>query len=174
MQVRLLLTRALLSQGKQVVASMADGDLIVWLGLARSYFLLCRAWELRAYPDGKVYPEFCLTRNCLTFYRGEVQVAFENRATANSVHVRFVASKTDHKREECTITWTRLANARETGEGPVGAFEVLLDLAVHPLLPGGSPLTVRRTSRGRKPFTRTEAVAALRLKIGRSGREPAQ
>ena len=57
----------------------------------------------------------------------------------------------------------------------MGAFEVLLDLlAVHPLLPGGSPLTVRRTSRGWMPFTRTEAVAALRLMIGSSGRHPAQ
>ena len=86
-----------------------------------------------------------------------------------------MASKPDQKREGCTITRTRLANTGEPGGGPVGAFEVLLDLlAVHPLLPGGSPLTDRRTSRGWKPFTRTEAVAAVRLMIGSSGRDPAQ
>ena len=82
----------------------------MWLGLALSYFLLCRASELWAYVDGKVHPEFCLTRNCLTFSRGEVQVKFENKATANSVQVRFVASTTYQKREGCTITRTRLAN----------------------------------------------------------------
>ena len=67
----------------------------MWLGLALSYFLLCRASELWAYADGKNHPEFCLTCNCFTLFRGEVQVAFDNRATANSVKVRFVASKTD-------------------------------------------------------------------------------
>ena len=57
-QVRLPLTWALLSQGKQVVAIMVDGGHIMWLGLALSYFLLCHASELWAYADGKVYPEF--------------------------------------------------------------------------------------------------------------------
>ena len=57
----------------------------------------------------------------------------------------------------------------------MGAFEALLDLlAVHPLLQGTSPVTVRLTSHGWKPFTRTEAVAALRLMIGSSGRHRAQ
>ena len=86
-----------------------------------------------------------------------------------------MASKTDKKREGCTISRTRLANAGEPREGPVGAFEVLLDLlAVHPLLSAGSTLTARRTSRCWKPFKRTEAVSALRLMIGSSGRDPAQ
>ena len=40
----------------------------MWLGLALSYFLLCRASELWAYVDGKVHPAFRLTRNCLTFF----------------------------------------------------------------------------------------------------------
>ena len=119
------------------------------VGASVSYFLLCRASELWAYADGKLHPEFLLTRNCLTFFRGEIRIAFENRSTPNSVQVRFVASKTDHKREGCTITRIRLANTGAPGRGPVGAFEVLMDLlAVHPLLPGGSPLTVRRTSNG--------------------------
>ena len=57
----------------------------------------------------------------------------------------------------------------------MGTFEILLDLlAVHPLLPGGAPLTVRRTSRGWKPFARTEAVASLSLISLSSGRDPAQ
>ena len=56
----------------------------------------------------------------------------------------------------------------------MGAFEVLLDLLdVHPHLPGGAPLTARTTSRGWKVFTRVEAMTALRLMAGCSGRDPA-
>ena len=147
----------------------------MWLGLALSYFLLCRASELWAYADGKVHPEFCLTRSCLTFYLGDAPVAFESRSIANSVGVRFVASKTDQKRAGCTITRTRVVVTGTAGNGPVGAFEALLELLdVHPQLSSESPLTTRLTSQGWKPFTRTEAVAALRLMVGSSGRDPAQ
>ena len=47
-------------------------------------------------------------------------------------------------------------------------------LDVHLLLEGGSPLMVRLTPQGWKTFTRMEAVAALRLIIASSGRDPAQ
>ena len=147
----------------------------MWLGLALSYFQLCRASEFWTYVDGKVHPDFCLTRSCLTFFRGELRVPFEDRASADAVQVRFVASKTDQKRAGCTITRTRLASAGEAGAGAVGAFGALLQLlALHPSLPGGSPLTARLSPLGWKPYTRTDAIAALRLMIGRSGRDPAQ
>ena len=70
-QVRLPLTWAMLSQGRHVLASMVDGRYAIWLGLAISYFLLCRASELWAYANGQVHPEFCLTSNCLTFFTKE-------------------------------------------------------------------------------------------------------
>ena len=55
----------------------------------------------------------------------------------------------------------------------MGAFKVLLEyLNVHPQLPGGTPLTVRATSRVRKLSTRTEEVTALRLMVGCSGEAP--
>ena len=83
-------------------------------------------------------------------------MAFENRSIADSVQMRFVASKIDQKRAGCTIIRARVANAGEPGGGAVGAFEALLDLlAVHPLLPGGSPLAVRLKSYGWKLFSRT-------------------
>ena len=47
-------------------------------------------------------------------------------------------------------------------------------LSMHPQLPGGAPLTTRSTSGGWKVFTRSEAVAALRLMVGSSGRDPMQ
>ena len=91
------------------------------------------------------------------------------------MQIRFVASKCDQKRAGCTITRTRLSNEREMGGASMGAFEVLLALLnVHPQLPGGAPLTVRATSRGWKVVTRTEAVTALRLMVGSSGRDPMQ
>ena len=46
--------------------------------------------------------------------------------------------------------------------------------AVHPSLPGGSPLTVRLSPLGWRTFTRTEVVAASLLMTGSSGRDPAQ
>ena len=48
---------------------MEDDGRVMWLGLEVVFFLLCRASELWAYSGGKVYPEFCLTRECLTFSR---------------------------------------------------------------------------------------------------------
>ena len=54
----------------------------MWLCLALSYFLLCRASELFAHANGLVHPDFCLTRDCPTFFRGDVQV------TSRTEHVR--------------------------------------------------------------------------------------
>ena len=117
---RLPLTWAILSQGERVVTAMVDGGRVMWLGLALSYFLLCRASELWAYANGQVHPEFCLTRSCLTFLRGEVQVAFDNRSIADAVQVRFLASKNDQKRVGCTITRTRAASEPVARGGSAG------------------------------------------------------
>ena len=107
-------------------------------------------------------------------FRGRAQVAVENTSIADSVKVRFVASKTDQNREGCTTTRTQASNAGEPGGGSAGAFELLLDLLdVHPFLEGVSPLMVRLTPQDWKAFRRTEAVAALRLMIASSGRDPA-
>lgn len=53
----------------------------------------------------------------------------------------------------------------------MGAFDLLLE-HIHSQLPGGAPLTVRGTSLSWKVYTRTDAVAALRLMVRRCGREP--
>ena len=105
---------------------MEDGGLVMWLGLAVSFFLLCRASELWAYADDKVHSEFFLTPEGLTFSRGGAQVEFGKRSTATAVQIRFVASKCDQKRAGCTITRTRMSNKREMGEVLMWAFEFLL------------------------------------------------
>ena len=105
----------------------------VLIGLALSYFLLCRASELLACANGLVHPDFCLTRDCLTFFRGGVQVHIEDRARADSVKVLFVASKTDQNREGCTTTYVCMAEGAGVGKTPVGAFEALVELLdAHP------------------------------------------
>ena len=173
--VRLPLTWSILSQGWRVVTTTVDEGVVMWLGPTLSYLLLCRASELCAYADGKGHPESYLTRNSLTFLSGEERLSFENRARANAVQVRFRASKSDQKREECTITRTRAAGVALDAGRLAGAFEALQELRnVHPQLPGEAPLTVRRTPSGWNVLTRTEAVAALRLMVGSSGRDPAQ
>ena len=138
--------------------------------------MLCRASELFAYANGLVHPDFCLTRNCLTSVRGDVQVNIEDRARADSVKVLLVASKTDQNREGCTTTRVRMAEGAGVGKTPVGAFEAALVelLDAHPRLPGGTPLMTRRTASGWKVITLTEAVVALRMMAASAGQDPAQ
>lgn len=174
-QVRLPLTWSILAHGYLTVTGLREGGDVMWFGLALSYFLLCRASELFAYANGLVHPEFCLTRDCLTFFRGEDQVKIEDRAIADSVKILFVASKNDQNREGCTTTRLRVAGGGGVGRAPVGAFEALVELLnVHPRLPGGAPLMTRSTASGWKVITRTEAVVALRMMVASAGRNPAQ
>lgn len=175
-QARLPLTWSILAHGFLTVSGLKEGGSVIWLGLALSYFLLCRASELFAYANGLVHSDFCLTRDCLTFFRGDVQVvnSSEGRAGADSVKICFVASKNDQSREGCTITRMRLVKGSGGGEAPVGAFEALVELLnVHPSLPGRAPLMTRQTATGWKVIKRTEAVVALRLMAANAGRNPA-
>ena len=71
--------------------------------------MLCRASGLFAYANGLVHPDFFLARDCLAFFRGDVQVNIEDGARADSVKVLLVASKTDQNREGCTTTRVRMA-----------------------------------------------------------------
>ena len=174
-QVRLPLTWAILAQGYFTVTAIKDGGPVIWLGLALSYFLLCRASELFAYENGLVHPEFCLTRNCLTFFCGDIQVDFEGRAAADSVKILFVASKSDQSRTGHTITRQRGGDGAGNKKTPVGAFEAIIELLkVHPNLPKNAPLMTRITAGGRKVVTRPEAVAALRMMVACTGRDPTQ
>lgn len=174
-QVRLPLTWSMLSQGYHTVASAPDGGKVVWLGLTLSYFLLCRASELFAYANGLVHPDFCLTRDCLRYFHGDTQVETEDRARADSVRIRFVASKADQNREGCTITRTRSPRSQASGRAPFGAFEAIVELLnVHPNLPGRAPLMTRMGANGWKVVTRGEAVVALRRMVACAGKDPAQ
>ena len=173
-QVGLPLTWSILAHEYLTVTNSQEGGDVMWLGLALSYFLLCRASELFAYANGLGHPNFCLTRDCLALFRGVVQVNIEDRARADSVKVLLVASKTDQNREGCTTTRVRMAEGAGVGKTPVGAFEALVELLdAHPGRPGGAPLTTRRTASGWKVITRTEAVVALRIMAASAGKNPA-
>ena len=139
-----------------------------------SYFLLCRASELFACANGLVHPDFCLTRDCLTVFRGDVQGNIEDRACAYFVKVLLMASKTDQNREGCMTTRVRMAEGAGVGKTPAEAFEALA---------GGTPRRTPATSRRRPPdnetygvwgkvITRTEAVVALRIMAASAGKNP--
>ena len=116
----------MLAEGRQAVVGMECGRYVMWVGLAVSYILSCRASELWAYAKGQVHPEFCLTRKYISFFYEGVEVAFDNRAISTAVLVKYLASKYDKKK-----SWLRHhANAPRAGEGhwgaSMGAYEALL------------------------------------------------
>ena len=86
--VRLPLTWSIIAHEYLTATNSQEGGDVMWLvGLALSYFLLCRASELFACANGLVHPDFCLTRDCLTFFRVDVQVNIEDRARTDFVKV---------------------------------------------------------------------------------------
>ena len=148
--VRLPLTWSILAHEHLTVTSSQEGGDVMWLGLALSYFL-CRASELFACANGLVHPDSCLTRDCLTFFRGDVQGNIEDRVRADSVKVLLMASKTGQNQEGRTTTRVRMAEGAGVGKTPVGAFEALGELLdAYPRRPGGAPPTTRRTESGGK------------------------
>ena len=149
--MRLPLTWSILAHECLTVTSSQEGGDVLWLGLALPYFLLCRASELFACANGLVHPDFCLTHDCLTVFRGDVQGNIEDRARADFVKVLLTASKTDQNREGCTTTHVCMAEGAKVGKTPVGAFEALVELFdAHPRRLEGASLTTRRTAFGGK------------------------
>ena len=150
-QVRLPLTWSISAHEYLTVTSSQEGGDVLWLGLALSLFLLCRASELFACANGLVHPDFCLTRDCLTVFRVDVQGNIEDRARAYFVKVLLMAPKTGQNREGCTTTHVRMAEGAGVGKTPVGAFEALVEFFdANPRRPEGAPLTTRRTASGGK------------------------
>ena len=143
----------------------------MWLGLALSYFLLCRASELFASANGLVHPDFCLTRDCLNFFRGDVQGNIEDRARADSVKVLLMASK---RRPESR----RLYDHPRAHGGRGGGWQ---DTSRSFRSTGGAPRRIPATSRRHssddetygvwgKVITKTEAVVALRMTTSSAGK----
>ena len=162
----------LLLKGKSVLQETGEGG-VVWMGLALSYFLLCRASEMFAYANGLVHLEFCLTRGDLSFFRGPLQVKWSERREADRVEVCFRASKADNKRLGAVVTRTRSKQTPDSIGGAVGAFEILLDLLdVHPELGMQAPLMQTVGQSGGKVVSRTEATRALRMLVSSTGRDP--
>lgn len=176
-RVRQPLTWAMLTDGKSALTDGGIGWQVVWLGLALSYFLLCRASEIWAYNNGLVHSEYCLTRGDLTFFVGPVQLEFSDRRKADRVEVRFRASKTDKKRLGAIVTRTKAKSTTDSmgNENIEGALELILDLLdIHPELGLQAPLMQTTASNGWKVISRTEATLALRMLVSSTGRDPLQ
>ena len=169
------LTWNVLLSGKASVWGMRVEGPVIWMGLAVSFLLLCRASELFAYNNGRVHSQFCLTRGNLKFSKGGIGLPWLDRRQADRVEVHFAASKSDRKREGATVTRTRVR--REVGDSREvhGALEVLLDLLdIHPNLGAESPLMQTVGAEGWKVVNRTEATQALRLMVALCGKDPAE
>lgn len=92
--------------------------------------LLHRESEFFVYANGLVHKEFCLTRDCLTFFHRDVQLSItvSDRVNADLVKVLFVASRPDQKRQGRAITRVRLAHGTAECRVQAGAFEALVEL----------------------------------------------
>ena len=173
-QVRLPLTWSILAHEYLTVTSSQEGGDVMWLGLALSYFLLCRASELFACANGLVHLNFCLTRDYLTFFRGDVQGNIEDRTCADPVRVLLMASK-NRLESRMLYDHPRARGGRGGGWQDTGrSFRST----------GGAPRRTLATSRRRPPddetygvwgkvITRTEAVVALRMMAASAGKNPA-
>jgi len=149
---------------------------VTWMGIALSYFLLCRASELWAYDDGLVHADFCLTRGDLTFFLGERRLTDAERRQADRVEVSFRASKSDQKRQGAVVTRERVVDdTRGQSVEKMGALEILLDLLdMHPELGSSAPL-MQSAKQGRwVVVSRSEATAALRDMAERVGGNPSE
>lgn len=51
----------MLQAGRERIVTMMNVDTVSWMGLALSYFSLCRASELWAHDDGLVHADVCWT-----------------------------------------------------------------------------------------------------------------
>ena len=149
----------------------------VWMGLALSYHLLCRASEIWAYGNGLVHPDFCLTRRDVVFFRGTTQLAWKDRRRGDKVEVTFRAGKSDQNRLGSVVPRTRVAAADGVNGGvrSKGALEILLDLLdLYPTLDGAAPLMQTYSVAGSRVINCREATHALRVIVGDVGRDPLQ
>ena len=149
----------------------------VWMGLALSYHLLCRASEIWAYGNGLVHPDFCLARKDVVFFRGTTRLAWKDRRRADKVEVTFRAGKSDQNQLGSVVPRTRVA-AADGVEGDVRrkeVLEILLDLLdLYPTLDGAAPLMQTYSVAGWRVINRREATHALRVIVGGVEMDPLQ
>lgn len=175
--VRNPLTVEMLLAGRVGANEKGCIGLVTWMGLALSYFLLCRASELWAYDHGLVHSDFCLRRENLVFFERSQRLAWHERRRADKVEVTFRASKSDQQRRGAVVTRMRVApivGQKENAER-MGALEILMDLLdVHPELGATAPLMQTIDQGEWTVVSRSEATRVLRTMVERSGGDPQQ
>ena len=168
-KVRKPFTRDMLVQGWGFFASRGHEWSAIWMGLALSYHLLCRASNIWAYENSLVHPDFCPTKRDIVLFRGTTRLAWKDRRRADKVDVTFTTGKADQNRFGSVVPRTRVAVA-EGVDGDVrskGALKILLDLLdLYPTLDGAAPLMQTYTVAGWRVINRREATHALRVIIG--------
>ena len=87
-QVRLPVSWVMLLEGEGLIPSWGAGGKEMWLCLCLSYFLIARSDEVFASDSGVVHPAHCLTRGGVSFFAGDVQLAYALWLTADKIEVR--------------------------------------------------------------------------------------
>lgn len=103
----------MLLAGKRGVVGTGQGYEVVWLGLALSYFLLCRTSETWADGNGLVHSELCLTRGDVSFFERPIQLPWTDRKKADREEVCSCASKVDNKRLGAIVMRTRIRHTQK-------------------------------------------------------------
>ncbi|CAB1109183.1 unnamed protein product [Ectocarpus sp. CCAP 1310/34] len=175
----------ILRSGIRTAAAWGEGGRVLWLGLAVSYFFMCRPSEIFAYGNGKIHKEFGITRGNVAFWKGEQQLLTPALwRCADRVDVLFEASKSNH--DEAVVSRVKTCPGLAafdwewdgTGEVPkgmvgVGGFEVLLELmCCFPQLDAMAPITAYPSGQVWKVWTCAQSSSALRDLVAGQGLKP--
>ena len=163
-------------QGKGSFANRGHEWSVVWMGLALSYHILCRASEIWAYGNGLVHPDLSHEKGLVSF-RGTMQLDWKEKRQADKVEVTFRAGKSDQNRLGSVVLRTKVM-AVDRVDGDVrskGALEILLDLLdIYPTLDGAAPLMQTYSIAGWRVVNYNKATHAWRMIVGGAGRDPFQ
>ena len=176
-KVRKPLPWDMLVQGWDFFANRGHEWSAVYMRLALSYHLLCRASEIWAYGNGLVHPDFCLTKTDVVFIRGTTQLAWKDRRRADKVEVTLRAGKSDQNRIGSVVPriGVAVADGVDGGVRCKGSLEILLNLLdLYPTLDGAASLMQTYSVARWRVINRREATHALRVIVGGVGRDPLQ
>jgi hypothetical protein len=135
-------------------------EVMIWHVTKLSYICMLRASEYLAWGvSGKGHPVYCLTRERISMWLGEIRLRWEQRHLADRAKVNFVGSKGDTSRIGACLVYA--------GEA-LAALIALLE--VHPNLPPTAALATYIRADGTAAIvTRERALVKLREMLRRLG-----
>ena len=173
-RLRRPLSWPMLRAGEKLIPRWGSGGRVLWLALGVAYFFLMRASELFAETTTRLHDTFCVRREDVAFFLGGKQVFWPKWRTADSVELRFRASKGDQFRKGAVVTRSRSPLSTGDSGQEVDAVGLMIELLSHThTLPPHAPLVTYRSADGRwKWWTQRQATKALREVVALAGVPP--